>query len=234
MGIGSLSKLGKSLGREIFGFLLRSNLNVAKIAKGAGITKDTLEAAPPEALSAILERAARQGAIDPREANNIIIHLAKEAQEAVPAMPTNERGAVKFRGFHGTPDKTVFDRPRVDMGEPGAWFTSSVQYANDYAKGPEGKIFEADLSMNNPATVHFEWVGGELVPKLGDEVLDVVDNVELVREMQRRGFDGIHMPDGNFSESDEAFVVFSDSQIDVVPAMPTLKVDSPAALGVPR
>jgi hypothetical protein len=49
---------------------------------------DTLNDAPPEALSAILERAARSGAIDPREANNINIQLAKDAQEAMPAMPT--------------------------------------------------------------------------------------------------------------------------------------------------
>jgi ribosomal protein S18 acetylase RimI-like enzyme len=88
MGIGALAKLGKSLGRELFGFLLRSDLNVAKIAEGAGITMDTLKDAPPEALSAILERAARSGAIDPREANNINIQLAKDAQEAMPAMPS--------------------------------------------------------------------------------------------------------------------------------------------------
>jgi ribosomal protein S18 acetylase RimI-like enzyme len=88
MGIGSLAKLAMSLGRELFGFLLRSDLNVAKIAEGAGITMDTLKDAPPEALSAILERAARSGAIDPREANNINIQLAKDAQEAMPAMPS--------------------------------------------------------------------------------------------------------------------------------------------------
>jgi hypothetical protein len=48
MGIGSLAKLGisKGIGRELFGFLLRSDLNVAKIAEGAGITMDTLEDAP--------------------------------------------------------------------------------------------------------------------------------------------------------------------------------------------
>jgi ribosomal protein S18 acetylase RimI-like enzyme len=88
MGIGALAKLGKSLGRELFGFLLRSDLNVAKIAEGAGVTIDTLEDGPPEDLSAILERAARSGAIDPREANNINIQLAKDAQEAMPAMPS--------------------------------------------------------------------------------------------------------------------------------------------------
>jgi ribosomal protein S18 acetylase RimI-like enzyme len=92
MGIGALANLGiskgMSLGRELFGFLLRSDLNVAKIAEWAGITMDTLKDAPPEALSAILERAARSGAIDPREANNINIQLAKDAQEAMPAMPS--------------------------------------------------------------------------------------------------------------------------------------------------
>jgi hypothetical protein len=92
MGIGSLAKLGiskgMSLGRELFGFLLRSDLNVAKIAEWAGVTLDTLESAPLEDLSAILDRAARSGAIDPRRANNINIQLAKDAQEAVPAMPT--------------------------------------------------------------------------------------------------------------------------------------------------
>jgi ribosomal protein S18 acetylase RimI-like enzyme len=89
MGIGALAKLGTmSLGRELFGFLLRSDLNVAKIAEWAGITMDTLKDRPPEALSAILERAARSGAIDPREANNINIQLAKDAQEAMPAMPS--------------------------------------------------------------------------------------------------------------------------------------------------
>jgi GNAT superfamily N-acetyltransferase len=88
MGIGALAKLGMSLGRELFGFLMRSDLNVAKIAEGAGVTLDTLESAPLEDLSAILERAARSGAIDPREANNINIQLAKDAQEAMPAMPS--------------------------------------------------------------------------------------------------------------------------------------------------
>jgi hypothetical protein len=84
MGIGSLAKLGKSIGRELFGFLMRSDLNVAKIAEGAGVTLDTLESAPLEDLSAILDRAARSGAIDPRRANNINIQLAKDAQEVAP------------------------------------------------------------------------------------------------------------------------------------------------------
>jgi hypothetical protein len=121
MGIGSLAKLGiskgMSLGRELFGFLLRSDLNVAKIAEGAGITMDTLEDAPLEALSAILDRAARSGAIDPREANNINIQLAKDAQEVAPdpitvyhASPNKIEGAFRPSNrdvgihFAGNPD----------------------------------------------------------------------------------------------------------------------------------
>jgi hypothetical protein len=61
MGIGALAKLGiskgMSIGRELFGFLLRSDLNVAKIAEGAGVTLDTLESAPPRRS----ERHSREG-----------------------------------------------------------------------------------------------------------------------------------------------------------------------------
>jgi hypothetical protein len=54
-----------SIGRELFGFLMRSDLNVAKIAEGAGDdARYSGIDAPPEDLSAILERAARSGAID--------------------------------------------------------------------------------------------------------------------------------------------------------------------------
>ena len=85
-GFGALGKLAMSLGRELFGFQIRANPKIAELAERAGVTMDTLEAAPPEALSAILDRAARQGAIDPRDANSINIQIAQEAQEAVPAL----------------------------------------------------------------------------------------------------------------------------------------------------
>ena len=96
MGIGALAKLGKSIGRELFGFLLRSDLNVAKIAEWAGVTLDTLESAPLEDLSAILDRAARSGAIDPRRANNINIQLAKDAQEVAPELTLKDRIVEKY------------------------------------------------------------------------------------------------------------------------------------------
>ena len=94
---GALGEIGKTaigafedfvlpLGRELFGFQIRANKKIADIAEQAGVTMDTLRDAPPEALSAVLDRAARQGAIDPRDANSINIQIAQEAQEAVPAL----------------------------------------------------------------------------------------------------------------------------------------------------
>ena len=79
-GLGSLGKLAMSLGRELFGFQIRANDKIADIAKSAGVTMDTLQDTPPEALSDILNRAARSGAIDPRDANSINIQIAKDAQ----------------------------------------------------------------------------------------------------------------------------------------------------------
>lgn len=92
MGIfGSLDNLGKaaqSLGRDMFGLEIKSNSKIANIAKESGVTLDTLETAPLETLSDILNTAARQRLLDPRFANSINIQIAKDAQAAMPAMPS--------------------------------------------------------------------------------------------------------------------------------------------------
>jgi hypothetical protein len=82
-GFGALESV-LSMGRELFGFQIRANDKIADIAKSAGVTMDTLQDTPPEALSDILNRAARSGAIDPRDANSINIQIAQDAQEVVP------------------------------------------------------------------------------------------------------------------------------------------------------
>jgi hypothetical protein len=179
MGIGSLTKLGiskgMSLGRELFGFLLRSDLNVAKMAEWAGITMDTLKDAPPEALSAILERAARSGAIDPREANNINIQLAKEAQEAykdsfnIDAIHGqydvgNSRGFQTYSpdtekgGFVETPGEALNAFEGTDQKEDnfwtsdlGSWFADRSTGGNDVANYFAGADkTSADLARDNP------------------------------------------------------------------------------------
>ncbi|MDC3296068.1 hypothetical protein OAU55_00280 [Candidatus Pelagibacter sp.] len=84
-GFGALESV-LSMGRELFGLQIRANDRIADIAKRSGVTMDTLRDTPPETLSDILNRAARSGAIDPRHANSINIHIAQDAQAAMPAL----------------------------------------------------------------------------------------------------------------------------------------------------
>jgi hypothetical protein len=126
-----------SLGRELFGFLLRSDLNVAKIAEGAGITMDTLKDAPPEALSAILDRAARSGAIDPREANNINIQLAKDAQEVAPEIMATYKGR-----------SVTLNKPRrIAKGETSYGKKKSVVYVMDGDKAKRVTFGDPDMTI---------------------------------------------------------------------------------------
>src|SRR5690606_35060771 len=94
--------------------------------------------------------------------------------------------------------------------EPGAWFTRSLRYANDYAKGPEGEIYEVFLSIQNPMVVRFDAEG---MPIVDGEPLGADNNVDIVKLAQKRGYDGVHFPDGNFSEESEAWVAFHPEQI---------------------
>jgi len=87
---GSLSKLAMSLGRELFGLNVKSSQKLADIAKKIGINIKDLSSASDEAIQAVLERGARQGAIDPLDANKIIIQIAKDAQPTLKVDNPNE------------------------------------------------------------------------------------------------------------------------------------------------
>ena len=82
-GFGALESV-LSLGRELFGSAARNKPDIAKLAEKSGVRMDALQEASPEALSDILDRAARQSLIDPRDANNVIIELTKDAQRDMP------------------------------------------------------------------------------------------------------------------------------------------------------
>ena len=149
--IGALGDVATSLGRELFGFLIRSDPKIAELAGRSGVTMDTLEAAPPEALSAILERAARSGAIDPRDANNITIQLAKDAQEAVPASSSDffeamgDEGALtEFSGIGNLIDTYVYENSQQAlkdaMSDPDYNVYLDVLKTNLNKTFPSGKI----------------------------------------------------------------------------------------------
>ena len=87
---GALAEFIKSLGRELFRFNLNSNKKLAYIAEKIGININNLSSASDEAIQAVLERGARQGIIDPRDANKIIIQIAKDAQPTLKVDNPNE------------------------------------------------------------------------------------------------------------------------------------------------
>lgn len=111
--------------------------------------------------------------------------------------------------YHGSINQGMTEI-RPGMREPGAWFTRSLRYANDYAKGPEGGIYEAFLSIERPMVVTFDADG---LPVVDGESLDFDNNVDIVRHAMKGGYDGVHFPDGNFSEESEAWVAFRPEQI---------------------
>ena len=131
-GLGSLGKLAMSLGRELFGFQIRANDKIADIAKRSGVTMDTLQDTPPEALSDILNRAARSGAIDPRDANSINIQIAKDAQRDIPAMPTLK-----------------IDNPGGD------WLQSKLRYAQAAREDAEPNTYRSTLGTGEGVTGYF-------------------------------------------------------------------------------
>ena len=81
MGFGALGKLAMSLGRELFGSAARGAEGIVKLAEEFGVKMDALQDSSPEDLISVMNSAARQRLIDPRDANNVIIELAKDAQK---------------------------------------------------------------------------------------------------------------------------------------------------------
>ena len=81
MGFGALGKLVTSLGRELFGSAARGAEGIVELAEEFGVKMDALQDSSPEDLMSVMNSAARQRLIDPRDANNVIIELAKDAQK---------------------------------------------------------------------------------------------------------------------------------------------------------
>jgi hypothetical protein len=114
--------------------------------------------------------------------------------------------------YHGS---TVSGLDTIEPGysEPGAWFTKSLQYANDYAKSDEGEIYSVLLKPDKTMSVDFDYIDGEISPLIDGEPLDIDNNVDIIKYAERKGYDSVHFPEGNFSEESNAFVVLSSSQI---------------------
>ena len=114
--------------------------------------------------------------------------------------------------YHGSGEQRNIITP--GMRDPGAWFTSNFRNAANYAKGDESTIHDTFLAIKNPLVVTFDYgEDGDLVPFINSEAVDIDNNVDLVEYAQRRGYDGVHFPEGNFTEEDDTWVAFQEEQI---------------------
>ena len=114
--------------------------------------------------------------------------------------------------YHGSGEQRNIITP--GMRDPGAWFTSNFRNAANYAKDDEPTIHDTFLAIKNPLVVTFDYgEDGDLVPFINSEAVDIDNNVDLVNYAQRRGYDGVHFPEGNFTEEDDTWVAFQEEQI---------------------
>ena len=129
---GALGKLAMSLGRELFGSAARGTNGIVELAEKSGVKMDALQDSSPEELMSVMDRAARQRLIDPRFANSINIQIAKDAQEAVPAMPTLK-----------------VDNPGGD------WLQSKLRYAQEAREGAQPNTYRSTLGTGEGVTGYF-------------------------------------------------------------------------------
>jgi len=132
MGFGALGKFAMSLGRELFGSAARGTNGIVELAEKSGVKMDALQDSSPEELMSVMDRAARQRLIDPRFANSINIQIAKDAQEAVPAMPTLK-----------------VDNPGGD------WLQSKLRYAQEAREGARPNTYQSTLGTTEGITGYF-------------------------------------------------------------------------------
>ena len=129
---GALGKLVMSLGRELFGSAARGTDGIVELAEKLGVKMDALQDSSPEELASVMDTAVRQGLIDPRDANNVKIELAKDAQEAMPAMPTLK-----------------VDNPGGD------WLQSKLRYAQEAREGAQPNTYRSTLGTSEGVTGYF-------------------------------------------------------------------------------
>jgi hypothetical protein len=114
--------------------------------------------------------------------------------------------------YHGTNEPRESILPGVR--DPGAWFTTDLQNAANYARGDNAVVYDTYLKSRNPFVVNFSHDEFGVPYALHNgERLDIGNNVDIVKHAQSNGYDSVHFPDGNYSESGDTKVVFSPSQI---------------------
>lgn len=112
---------------------------------------------------------------------------------------------------HGTPNG-MLETIEPGRRDPGAWFTTDISNANNYARGENAYIHSTHLKTKNPFVVEHGG-DGDFLPTHKGQPLGLTNNVDIVKHAQRMGYDSVHFPDGNFTESGNTMVVFNPTQV---------------------
>lgn len=113
--------------------------------------------------------------------------------------------------YHGGPEGLEIIEP--GFKEPGAWFAESFKLAGNYAGSDGFDIHEVYLSIKRPKIVHFEYGPDGLAAYHEGKKLAETTNVSIVAAAEKEGFDGVHFPDGNYTEDSATWVVFDPTNI---------------------
>jgi len=152
MGVfGALGKFVMSLGRELFGSAARGTDGIVELAEKLGVKMDALQDSSPEELASVMDTAVRQRLIDPRDANNVKIELAKDAQRAMPASSSeffeamgDEGALTEFSGIGNLVDTYVYKNSQQAlkdaMSDPDYNIYRDVLKTNLNKTFPSGKI----------------------------------------------------------------------------------------------
>jgi len=214
MGVfGALGKLVMSLGRELFGSAARGTDGIVELAEKLGVKMDALQDSSPEELASVMDTAVRQRLIDPRDANNVKIELAKDAQRDMPVTqklkvyhggldPVLKPDATQDpeglpMGFSVTQDKDIA-KMYADMKYRYA-SSSKTQSPRDYEYGygnyPAVTEYEVNLDKYNPITEgeYYKFID-DLEIKMGLDEGDATEG-QIAQELKKLGYNAIEYPD---------------------------------------
>lgn len=197
------------------------------IMQGRSVTKDEIDSAAME-----LGGAAQTGGIAAAKPRGAIGSGAMRETPNLPMDQASRMARAKEMGFdtdttwyHGTNQPLTEITP--GMRDPGAWFTTDMMNASNYARGADAQLYSTRLKTENPFVVDFDYVDGKIAPMHGGKPLDFDNNVDIVKSAFRNGYDSVHFPAGNFSESGNTMVVKNGNQVrDVTAAFDPARSDS--------
>jgi hypothetical protein len=117
--------------------------------------------------------------------------------------------------YHGANER--YNQILTDQKDPGAWFTTDLQNAANYARGDDAWVHSVNLTPKNPMVVVFDYdQAGKIFATHDGRPLPHSSNVDIVKYAKENGFDSVHFPRGNFTEADNTYVVFNPNDIKII------------------